>query len=116
MAPVVDPDCPASPSTGAAGIYGTSPFEFQNDYLPSVYSRVSAGDSSSTRLKSESTLDEDATVTTPNHLPASAASQQIIGALHRDNCVVIDNLVLAEFMDALEEYLHPFVGASPVGV
>lgn len=54
-------------------------------------------------------------MTTRNHLPATASTDEIVEVLRRDNYVIIDDLVSPRLMDALEAELDPFVDASPVG-
>jgi Phytanoyl-CoA dioxygenase (PhyH) len=52
---------------------------------------------------------------TLHHLPATAAPDDVLTALRRDNYVIIDNLVPTDVMDELEAELDPFIGDSPVG-
>ncbi|MGH3641356.1 MAG: phytanoyl-CoA dioxygenase family protein [Mycobacterium sp.] len=54
-------------------------------------------------------------MTTLNHLPATASIEQVVDALKCDNYVIVDDLVPARLMDALEDELEPYVDASPVG-
>ena len=54
-------------------------------------------------------------MTTLNHLPATATAEQVVAALRRDGYVIVDELLPADFMDALEAELDPYIDASPVG-
>jgi ectoine hydroxylase-related dioxygenase (phytanoyl-CoA dioxygenase family) len=52
---------------------------------------------------------------TLHHLPATAPAAEVLDALRRDNYVILDNVVSADFMDVLEAELNPYITDSPVG-
>ncbi|NNE74682.1 MAG: phytanoyl-CoA dioxygenase family protein [Acidimicrobiales bacterium] len=53
---------------------------------------------------------------TVEHLPADAATDEIVSVLRRDGCVVLDNLVTPEVMDRFRAEMQPYIdGTAPGG-
>ncbi len=49
------------------------------------------------------------------HVPASTPVADLVEYMRRDNYVIIDNLVPASMMDAIEEELAPHIASTPIG-
>jgi len=49
------------------------------------------------------------------HLPASAAAEDVVSALRRDGAVIVDRLVAPERMDAIRDELSPWLAATRTG-
>lgn len=52
---------------------------------------------------------------TVTHLSNAATTDEIVEVLHRDGCVVIDELVSHDVIDALLDEMHPHIEANVVG-
>jgi ectoine hydroxylase-related dioxygenase (phytanoyl-CoA dioxygenase family) len=49
------------------------------------------------------------------HLASSASPEQVVAALRRDGCVVVDHLASADQVRRIEEELAPYRNATPTG-
>lgn len=49
------------------------------------------------------------------HLPADTCVETLMAVLRRDGALIVDNLVSADFMTALEAEVAPYIAATPKG-
>ena len=49
------------------------------------------------------------------HLPATAPASEVVAALRRDGCAIVERLVAPEVMERVREELEPYVAATPYG-